>query len=349
MNAPNLNYLYNVEYFDEIFKAEDAGTDARGLKDRILRLNKDLAEQKTVPDSRMQTLSNMDGFHSFDLDTTYPGLLIGIGYPHDISQAGAIKTGLSLDYVTGAPYLPGSSLKGQIRSWFPDDGQDTQTQKEKTELIRSFLGEGYESLDVSELRDWIFVNKVVFLGGYFNSPKAAPLDMDYITPHNKGKFKNPIPINIMRIKPGMRFRFCFIIPDYPEKDITGDQLADLFKEIILFGGIGAKTNTGYGRMADPHAGVRKKRPVKIGICPKCKGDVIWKEDGPCCSSQCGLRMGEVYHIKLTKKQMTDFLADRIIEIVNAKGQTEHYRKGEVKRVFSKKTGKPSEIIDAKKI
>lgn len=249
MKASNFNYMYNVEYFNEIFRAKDKKIKEEELKKKIDQLNLELMHHKFEPLSQIETLSEINNFHSFDLYTTYPGLLIGLGYPHDISEAGAVKTGLSLDYVSGVPYLPGSYLKGQIHSWFPDDNKDD----EKAELIHSFLGEKYAELDVIELRDWIFVNNVVFLGGFIVSSKAvAPLAMDYITPHNKGKFKNPVPINMLRIKPGIQIRFCFAIPDYTEPNINAKQIESLFKKIIIFGGIGAKTNTGYGRMVEYH-------------------------------------------------------------------------------------------------
>lgn len=57
-------------------------------------------------------LRGLPDFHAFQLVTTYPGLLIGMGNPHDAKLDAAVKLGFSFDYVTGLPYLPGSSLKG---------------------------------------------------------------------------------------------------------------------------------------------------------------------------------------------------------------------------------------------
>ena len=54
----------------------------------------------------------------FELYTAYPGVLIGTGNPHEISMENAIKCGFSFDYVTGLPYIPGSSIKGMLRSYF---------------------------------------------------------------------------------------------------------------------------------------------------------------------------------------------------------------------------------------
>jgi CRISPR-associated protein Cmr6 len=53
------------------------------------------------------------------LRTTYPGLLSGGGIAHAISEQGEFKLGFSFDHTTGQPYLPGSSVKGTLRSVFP--------------------------------------------------------------------------------------------------------------------------------------------------------------------------------------------------------------------------------------
>lgn len=89
-------------------------------------------------------------------------------------------------------------------------------------------------------------------------------------------------------------------------------------------------------------------PVRIGTClnPKCQGDVMWEKDGPYCSNRCGLRMGEIWHTKLSKKQMSDFFAGQIIEVTNDQGQKKNYKNGGVKQIRSRTTGRMALIIDA---
>ena len=53
------------------------------------------------------------------LQSTYPGLLVGIGIPHAAKHKGETQLGLSFDHSTGLPYIPGSSVKGVLRSMFP--------------------------------------------------------------------------------------------------------------------------------------------------------------------------------------------------------------------------------------
>lgn len=47
------------------------------------------------------------------------GLLTGTGISHETGEIGEFKLGLQFDYATGLPYIPGSSIKGVLRSLFP--------------------------------------------------------------------------------------------------------------------------------------------------------------------------------------------------------------------------------------
>lgn len=58
------------------------------------------------------------GSSNFELKTT-SGLLIGIGYTHETGIAGEIKIGFFFDHTNGLPTIPGSSIKGLLRSVFP--------------------------------------------------------------------------------------------------------------------------------------------------------------------------------------------------------------------------------------
>jgi CRISPR-associated protein Cmr6 len=78
--------------------------------------------------------------NSFQLFCTYPGLLLGAGYGHEVSAKGELKLGFFFDYTTGLPIIPGSSVKGVLRSVFPDfktvfDSNNNQTFKLKMEAI----------------------------------------------------------------------------------------------------------------------------------------------------------------------------------------------------------------------
>ena len=55
-------------------------------------------------------------YQHFDLVTTYPGLLIGSGYSHEVHGKDGLKLGFYFDHTTGLPIIPGSSVKG-VLNW----------------------------------------------------------------------------------------------------------------------------------------------------------------------------------------------------------------------------------------
>ena len=112
--SANMNYIFNVEYFDYTTEKQ------------VEKANAQIREYEYPPVKMFEELKNEKGYESFVLYTTYPGLLMGSGNLHDISCKGAYKLGFSFDYVNGLPYLPGSSLKGILRSAFPDSIKRTK-------------------------------------------------------------------------------------------------------------------------------------------------------------------------------------------------------------------------------
>jgi len=54
--------------------------------------------------------------HKFELEVTYPGLVVGIGLLYMDHDETGVKSGISLDYNTGLPIIQGSSVKGRLRS-----------------------------------------------------------------------------------------------------------------------------------------------------------------------------------------------------------------------------------------
>lgn len=66
--------------------------------------------------SKRATLGNVEPLYLY---VQNPGLLPGIGYPHEVGYAGELKLGMHFDHTTGLPCLPGSSVKGALRAWWP--------------------------------------------------------------------------------------------------------------------------------------------------------------------------------------------------------------------------------------
>lgn len=246
MISNNMNYRYNVEYYDGL-ELQGEGFSVQG--DMTGRTQEIVKFSFPANNSLLEKLENIDGIKMFSLYTAYPGLMIGTGAMHDIGMKEALKNGFTFDYVTGLPYLPGSSLKGMLRSYFPE-GKDAT---EKMKYIQSYL----PNIDIGAFMDWAFGNdkpgNINFIGAFpvISGSANNLLSLEYITPH-PNKFKNPIPISMLKIKPGIKFQFVFLCRDYKggNGEISSDEIMNLFKHIVLDMGIGAKTNVGFGVMVE---------------------------------------------------------------------------------------------------
>ena len=236
--SPNLHYRFYVEYFEDLDPLEDL----EGKEKRSKEVEQDLEARNDglwsfCPPAEDPFAALGEAVQSFVLYTAYPGLLMGLGNAHEIKLPGAVKLGFSLDYVTGLPWLPGSSLKGQLRSCF--------RKKDQSYLIGEYLG---KAVDVGELEKEIFDGGDCFLGAFpvcdGNTPMLAP---ETITPH-PDKLKNPKPISLMKIRPSVPFRFAFLLHDAKELGVSAAEKLALFRTLLEELGVGAKTNVGFGRM-----------------------------------------------------------------------------------------------------
>ena len=190
-----------------------------------------------------------------------PGLLIGSGLAHGLSGSEEdVKTGLQFDYTSGLPVIPGSSVKGVIRSAFPTIVADAG----KLNYIKSLIADipefsalGLEDNDILELGNQMFNHGDIFadalLVGYGTrmkqpGPVNQVLAEDYITPHTGGPLAQPIPIKIVKVAPGVTFAFCykFNVTKINSKEVTAKMKESLCTAILQDLGIGAKTNVGYG-------------------------------------------------------------------------------------------------------
>lgn len=198
-----------------------------------------------------------------------PGLLIGSGLAHGLPGSEEdVKTGLQFDYASGLPVIPGSSVKGVIRSAFPtikeDKEQSNEADAEKLNYIRSLIADipEFSSLvlednDILELGNQMFNHGDIFadalLVGYGtrmkqHGPVKQVLTEDYITPHTGGPLAQPIPIKIVKVAPGVTFAFCFKFNETKigAKVVSASMKKALCAAILQDLGVGAKTNVGYG-------------------------------------------------------------------------------------------------------
>ena len=198
-----------------------------------------------------------------------PGLLIGSGLAHGLPGSEEdVKTGLQFDYTSGLPVIPGSSVKGVIRSAFPtikeDKEQSNEADAEKLNYIKSLIANipefsalGLEDKDILELGNQMFNHGDIFadalLVGYGtrmkqHGPVKQVLTEDYITPHTGGPLAQPVPIKIVKVAPGVTFAFCFKFNETKigAKVVSASMKKALCAAILQDLGVGAKTNVGYG-------------------------------------------------------------------------------------------------------
>ena len=252
VNLPQ--YKRYLETFDKKL-APDLEKIDRGFYQELLDFKNDILEEEF----------NYKGYEKkeFNLKVKGKGLLIGVGYTHEIpSVKGQFINGFYFDYTTGLPVIAGSSIKGVIRSIFPYKEDELKSILKNSNENKKFVYEEINkgkmakikeltSLNEDEifiLRDEIFNYGDIFLDAYIIS-KGKIFDEDYFAPQ-KDEFSHPVPLKFLRIKEGVQFKFRFLLnpklnPNL--KTLSVEKRAELFKKIIQLNGLGAKTNENYGR------------------------------------------------------------------------------------------------------
>lgn len=154
MNTPNLGYLYYKEYYSDDFFIkryhdidEKNKFEKKKLENYFNEKNNEIINSSNV--DKMTDMSDISLISKEDviaLKTTYPGLIVGTGYNHQLKKQDEFKLGLEFDYTTGLPIINGSSVKGLLRSVFyksindPDNKKDEQElNKNKKEYIESII------------------------------------------------------------------------------------------------------------------------------------------------------------------------------------------------------------------
>lgn len=145
----------------------------------------------------------------------------------------------------------------------PAINEDNSIKKEKGKII-------YQNLGIYQ-RDIFFDGFIVSTDhpeiNRSTCENPAPfIADDYITPHQNRKrpelspFTNPIPLMFLKILPEVNIQFQF---DLKDGLISKLEKEELFRQILLDFGIGAKTNVGYGQF-DNSISIGKKIEEGIG-------------------------------------------------------------------------------------
>ncbi len=277
MNNSEKNKIANLGY---AFQTQDYYMQTEKVKEDVKRIVDFTLDDKTkeMIKSRQKELQKLAKRETSKLDigyfqacVSYPGLLVGMSNPvmsslkqesDEEGQDSAFKMGFSFDYVTGLPYIPGSSIKGMLRAsiekyktdvcqWLEDNIGILTDDRLFKEMIYEIFGDGNDDVDNDKIKNNTDVlERDVFLDAIIiDGSNDKILKSDYITPHPY-MFKNPIPIRILAIKPEVKLEFHFLLREKIIAKMNREQRFELYKGLILDLGIGAKTNTGYGSLKE---------------------------------------------------------------------------------------------------
>lgn len=245
----NIGWLFYRDYFRGI-----EGKNADDLKEHFLQKNKEI-ESSIYADvyekiSNPFNENNLKGFATFDLEVCPPGLLIGSGMLHGVPGEGDYQLGLQFDHTSGLPIIPGSSIKGVLRSMFPKLNKEKDDKgiiiykhdnnrinyiidKLKEKIEKQLSDNASHTIDddphtIELLTQRLFEHIVyeeknegdnngvkypIFMDAIIvgGDKDNKILGSDYITPHHDA-FKDPVPIKFLKVLPGVKFRFFFSIP-----------------------------------------------------------------------------------------------------------------------------------------
>ena len=332
----NQQYLFNVKYYENLVnKPGSVGYES---------INRSITDAKYSQGHEEMPLCEQ----SMAFEVQYPGILAGIGYTHEAGYASndkndEIKTGFSLDYVSGLPYIPGSTVKGVLSSDF----------RHHRAYIEELLG--CDSKTVDELE------KAIFKEGDDSFLDAFPISADkdekllgleFITPHKASdpRFDGLTginPVRMLKIRPGVTLLFRFLLGDTviqidsQSVEISADTKLQLFGKLLEEYGIGAKTNLGVGQIRmNPLKGKNfywlieneksESKVIKVndskstletndsnilGICPICKKAIkIGNSGKPYHDKNCNLRYKRYYRTELNNDQIRDLLAGKVFTV-----------------------------------
>lgn len=267
--SKNLHYLFYRNYYAGLsLHTVPSDKDKSTIHNRNRQL---VSMQPALYDTTAPSpLTQLPGFCKIDdLQTLYPGLLVGTGYPHNVGVTGEFQMGCTLDYVTGLPYIPGSGVKGTLRAAFQDAG-----------FIQELLGEigVSRSVCILSLEHSIFGERTkeafqtgqrdIFLDAFPFSVEDTLLSTDAITPHQNSLLKSPIPLPMLKVSSGVGFCFRFILHD---DILSSEEKCKLFRLILCYLGVGAKTNVGYGHFTvKENMPCGYKTPVSAAPTGKCQ-------------------------------------------------------------------------------
>ena len=195
---------------------------------------------------RLAALADQRGGGSRVFSSLYR-FVSGLGREHPV------ENGFAWHHTLGVPYLPGSSVKGMLRSYLA-----TWVETDKAEIKRIFAPRQWKDEQGIRHDTEHAIGSVIFLDAMPIAP--VPLQADVMTPHYgpyyqdkngltaPGDWHSPNPIPFLTVGEGAKFLFA-VLPrtgSGRDKEDCGKVLGWLAEALKTIGA-GAKTAIGYGR------------------------------------------------------------------------------------------------------
>jgi CRISPR-associated protein Cmr6 len=177
---------------------------------------------------------------TFGVFTSESRFVTGLGRSHPV------ENGFVWHPTLGVPYLPGSSVKGMLRSWAE---REAEPRPSNGDIAKVFGGPGA-------------IGEVDVLDALPLSP--VQLDADVMTPHYAGwtpeappaDWCGPVPIPFLVTAMGTSFLFA-VVPRSPMARDVAETVRSWLVEALEAAGAGAKTSIGYGRFRLSEEGTSK--------------------------------------------------------------------------------------------
>jgi CRISPR type III-B/RAMP module RAMP protein Cmr6 len=191
-------------------------------------------------------------------------LIVGLG------SENVLETGIRLHHAYGMPILPGSALKGLAahycdQVWGQSDRRFKKPTQEEDKAYRKWLAglgpkpeDNYHRLLFGTTDD---SGCVVFHDGWFvPDSEKEPLKLDVMTPHHPKwldgsvpptDFDSPTPVPFLSVSGTFRIAVSWHGPEHPQAKCWTERASQLLRDALHNWGVGGKTTSGYGRLADP--------------------------------------------------------------------------------------------------
>ena len=288
---PNYGWKFCRDYYHNV-----------DLKSKVLDFT---SQNKSFEEAVINiVVSQEHGTHGFSLKLVNPGLLTESGYPMGVGREGEFKNSPYFDYTSGMPVITGHSIKGTLRSAFPcNNKNDEQKELLLWNILSRIRGVNHVIFEKKEKGDNVLNEKQkkiirqieleIFDGRDLkNEPERSLTKKNkYFSMYRRDVFFDAYPEmdsgneNIMasdtsndstpllKVLPDTKWRFNFILND--GYYLTASQKQELFRQIILVVGLGAKTDMGFGHF-DNNPDDAKPKEIPQEIFPEEIHDFLKK-------------------------------------------------------------------------